>query len=73
MPVGVGKGVTKEGVDEELEEDEEDEEVVEEVEEVEDELVVEGGWLTVDGGGLFVTTGMAADYESGQWWEMKCI
>jgi len=68
----VGKGVTKEGVDEEVEEVEVDEEVLVEVEELEDELVVEDGWLT-DDGGVLVTTGVAADDESGQWSEMKCI
>jgi len=70
--VGVGKGVTKEGDDKEVEEVEVDEDVLVEVEEVEDELVVECGGLTVDGG-VLVTTGVAADGESGQWSEMKCI
>jgi len=63
--VGVGKGVTEEGDDKEVEEDEVDEDVLVEVEEVEDELVVGGGWLTVDGGGLGVTTGVAVGDESG--------
>lgn len=72
MLVGVGKGVTEEGDDEEVEEVEVDEDVLVEVEELEDELVVEDGWLT-DDGGLLVTTGVAADDKSGQRSEMKCI
>jgi len=46
--------------------------VLVEVEEVEVELEVEDCWLIVDCE-VPVATGSAADDESGQWSEMKCI